>query len=107
MTFTDPQLQQCYARNFIGIIGLSNELNQVCTLLAVHSVFHMLEGPHSARVHETVDQLLSPALRPALREWYQRPGVKMDGASMQFRDQLNQLAGERLEDPEAVSFNPS
>ena len=106
MTFTDPQLQECYARNLVEVIGLPNAFRQVWALVAVHDVFHMLEGPHSARVHQTLDHLLSPALRPALRQWYQRPGLKMDRATVQFRDHLNQLAGERLEDPAEILINP-
>lgn len=97
MKFSDPQLAECYARNFTTVAGISVEMRQVCALIAVHDIFQMLEGPHSARVHETVDHLLSPTLRGGLRDWYRRCGIKLTPAAVDFREQLSQLAGERLE----------
>jgi hypothetical protein len=67
-----------------------------------HDVFQMFEGPHSARVHETMDHLLSPELRPALRDWYRRCGIELNPAAIHFREQLNQLAGEHLETSEDI-----
>ncbi len=95
--FHDPQLQQCYATNLAGAGDISDELGQVRALLAVHEMFQMLEGAHSARVHETIEHLLLPGLRPELRRWYQRSGAETDSATTTFRDHLSQLAGERLE----------
>jgi len=66
----------------------------------------MLEGQHSSRVHEVVDHLLLPELRAGLREWYQRPGAEKDSATVEFRTQLNQLAGEQLEIPAKVFSRP-
>jgi len=66
----------------------------------------MIEGPHSARVHESVEQLLMPGLRLGLREWYRRSGAEMNQAATQFRDELGQLAGERLEGPDNMVLNP-
>ena len=96
MNFTDPQLQKCYESHFIGAGGFSIEVRQVRALIAVHDWFRMLEGPHSSRVHETMEHLLLPELRPGLRRWYQLDAEK-DPAATALRDHLSQLAGERLE----------
>ena len=97
MNFTDPQLQKCYESNFAETGGFPDELRQVRALIGVYDLFQMLEGPHSPRVHETIEHLLLPGLRPVLRNWYQRSGAETNPAAVEFRDQLNQLAGERLE----------
>jgi hypothetical protein len=97
MNFTDPLLQKCYESNFTQAGGFSSELSHVRALIAAHDLFQMLEGPHSPRVHETIEHLLLPGLRPVLRIWYQRSGAETNPAVVEFRDRLNQLAGERLE----------
>ena len=108
MTFADAQLQECYNRNITNRVpGLPEELREVSALFAVHAVFFMLEGPHSSRVHEMLDRLLAPAVRPALRQWYQRTGLIMDSATAHFREHLNDLAGERLQDAVEGACNPS
>ena len=107
MNFTDPQLKECYDRSFTEVIGFSDEMRQVCALIATHDFFQMIEGPHSARVHETIERLLSPGLRAGLREWYGRCGAEMNPAAIEFRDQLSQLAGERLEYPADMPPSPS
>ena len=107
MNFSDPQLEECYARNFTPVAGFSDEERQVCALIAVHDLFEMLEGPHSARVHETIDHLLSPKLRSGLRDWYRRCGTELNPAAIHFREQLSQLAGEHLENIEDMPLNPS
>jgi len=97
VNFTDPQLQKCYNRNFAEADESSDELRQVGALIASHDMFRLMEGPHSPRVHEALEHLLLPTLRPALRNWYQRPGAERNSAAIQFREHLSQLAGERLE----------
>jgi hypothetical protein len=67
----------------------------------------MLEGAHSARVHETIDRLLSAEMRPALRHWYGRSGLEMDLIAIEFRNQLSRLAGEQLESTPEIPLNPS
>ena len=64
--------------------------------MATHDWFRTLEGPHSQRVHDTIDLLLSLELRPGLRRWYRRPGANLDAEVTTVRDNLSQLAGERL-----------
>ncbi|HUE36448.1 MAG TPA: hypothetical protein VMO20_03575, partial [Candidatus Acidoferrum sp.] len=76
-------------------------------LLATYNWFAMLEGTHSARVHETIDRLLSAQIRPALRHWYGRSGLEMDSTAIEFRNQLSRLAGERLESTPEIPLNPS
>ena len=107
MNFSDLQLEECYARNFTLVAGFSDEMRQVCALIAVHDLFEMLEGPQSARVHETMDHLLSPKLRPGLRDWYRRCGTELNPAAIDFRERLSQLAGEHLEKIEGAPLNPS
>ncbi|MBI4658738.1 MAG: hypothetical protein HY735_07785 [Verrucomicrobia bacterium] len=96
MTFTDPQLQQCYDSNLAKADDSSDEQRQVRALLAAHDLFQMLEGPHSARVHETIEHLLLPALRPGLRRWFQRSGAVHDRATIEIRNHLSQLVEEKL-----------
>ena len=97
VNFTDSQLQDCYERNFAAVTDLSAELRQVRALIGAHDLFQMLEGPHSSRVHETIEHLLVSGLRPGLRRWYQRSGAETNPAAVALRDHLSQLAGERLE----------
>ena len=97
MRFTDAQLQKCYDQNIAAAKDGSEPLRQVHALIGVYDWFQMLEGQHSSRVHEVIDHLLLPELRVGLRGWYQRPGAEKDSATMEFRTQLNHLAGERLE----------
>jgi hypothetical protein len=107
VTFQDTQLQQCYDRNLAGQRDDSVELREVHALIDTHDCFLMLEGSHSARVHETIDHLLSTRIRLALRGWYCHPGVRMDSTAIEFRNQLSRLAGERLEDTVEISPHPS
>jgi hypothetical protein len=99
VTFTDSQLQKCYDHNFAEANDGPEPLRQVHALIGVYDWFKMLEGQHSSRVHDVVDHLLLPELRAGLREWYQRPGAETDSATVEFRTQLNRLAGEQLEVP--------
>ena len=106
LAFRDRQLQRHYDKNLSEASEASEDLRQVRALIAAHDVFQMFEGPHSARVHEAIEHLLSAQMRPKLRQWYQRPGAEIDSATVAFRDLLSQLAGERLEIA-AQSLNPS
>jgi hypothetical protein len=107
MDFTDQQLQKCYEKNFAVTGGHPEGQCQVRALIATYDVFQMFEGNHSARVHETMDQLLSLPLRPGLRGWYQRAGAEKDFGAHVLRDRLSQLAGEKLEGSTEISNNPS
>lgn len=107
MRFNDPQPQRCYESNLLGAGPSPDELRQVGALPTVHETFVMFEGAHSSRVHETIDHLLLPELRPGLRRWYQRSNGDLNAAALAFRDRLSQLAGERLETLEEISDNPS
>lgn len=107
MNFEDAQLQKCYDGQLAEAGETSEGLRQVRALIATHDMFQMFEGTHSARVHETIERLLSAQMRPALRRWYQRPGATTDCAAVEFRDQLSHLAGERLENANGNPDNPS
>lgn len=103
MKFSDAQLQKCYDQNFAEAKDCSESLRQVHALIGVYGWFRMLEGQHSARVHEVIEHLLLPEVRGGLRGWYQRPDAEKDSATIEFRAQLNRLAGEQLESPAEVS----
>ena len=105
MDFADTQLQACFELYLAEAHGVSDELREVSALLATHDWFRMLEGSHSSRVQETIERLLSSALRPGLHRWYRRPGASLGAAATQFRDQLSLLAGERLENVEPLPFS--
>jgi hypothetical protein len=97
MNFKDTQLQRCYDSNLLESGDSSSDCNSVRALIVTHDLFLMLEGAHSSRVHEALAALLLPELRSELRRWYQQQDVQTDSASVELREQLNQLAGERLE----------
>lgn len=97
MNFKDAQLRKCYDGQLAEAAEVPGDLRRVHALIATHDWFQMLEGSHSLRVHETIEHLLSPELRPGLRRWYQRPGVETDYAAVEFRDRLSRLAGESFE----------
>ena len=107
VNFSDSELQKSYDLNLAAVIGSSEGVRQACALIAVHDFFQMIEGPHSARVHEIMDRLLSPGMRSGLRDWYRQCGTRLNASAAAFRDQLNTLAGERLELEENISGNPS
>ena len=97
MNFRDAQLQKCYDGQLVEAGETSDGLCRVHALIATHNMFQRLEGDHLARVHETVECLLSAELRPELRRWYRRPEVGADRATVEFRDQLSGMVGEQLE----------
>lgn len=105
MKFKDTQLQKSYDGYLGESADASEGLRQMRALMATHDLFRTLEGPHSARVHETIDHLLSPQMRAGLRQWYQRSDAETDSAAVGFRDELSRLAGEQLEVP--TEINPS
>jgi len=107
LNFKDTQLQQCYDRNLVEAGDVCEDLRRIHALITTHDFYQMLEGAHSIRVHETIEHLLSTGLRPGRRRWYQRSGAGTDSAAIEFREQLSQLAGERLEIAVEISHNPT
>jgi len=105
--FTDTQLQKCYENNFAEAKDSSDVLRQIHALMAARDLFHMLDGPHSLRVHEAIEHLLLPELRPGLRQWYRRRGTDLDATTAEFKDQLSQLTGESFGTPEETLDNPT
>jgi hypothetical protein len=105
--FNDSELQRCYESNLADVGPEPGELSQIKVLLSVRAIFANLEGEHSARVHETVDHLLSPELRPALRRWYRLANSGLDTSGLKLRDDLNSLAGEQLEGVREIPHNPT
>jgi hypothetical protein len=97
VVFADPQLQKCYDSSLSEAADSAGDLRQVRALIATHDLFQMLEGAHSARVHETIEHLLLPGLRPGLRRWYQRTEAVPDRAAVELKALLSQLAAERFD----------
>jgi hypothetical protein len=58
--------------------------------------FRLTEGENSPRAAEAIQHLLSPELRPALRQWYKRWGDGMNENALSFRTRLSELAGEKF-----------
>ena len=96
MSLMDQQLQRCYDRNLAESAEPSAELRQIAAWIAAHDLFRQLEGPHSHRVHEAIEQLLLPGLRDMLRRWYVRSGAYMTLDQIDLKDRLSHLAGEKL-----------
>jgi hypothetical protein len=103
MNFKDAQLQRCYDSNLLGSDDSSSDCDSVRALIVTHDLFLMLEGAHSPRVHEVLAALLLPESRTELRRWYQRHGAQIDAAAVELREQLSQLAGEKLEQTDNLS----
>lgn len=95
VNFADTQLQACFERN-LAEVDAADELRQVRALMMTHDWFRMLEGPHSQRVHDAIDILLSRELRSGLQQWYRRPGTSLDAEAIAVRDHLSQLAREKF-----------
>ncbi|HEV2453741.1 MAG TPA: hypothetical protein VGY98_05745 [Verrucomicrobiae bacterium] len=107
MTFQDRQLQKCYESHLAKGGKSLGDFGPVYALIATYDWFVMLEGTHSARVHEAIDHLLSTEMRPALRHWYGRSNLEMDSIAIKFRNQLSRLAGEPLETAPEFPLEPS
>jgi hypothetical protein len=58
--------------------------------------FRLTEGENSPRAAEAIEHLLSPELRPALRQWHRRLGDGMNENALSFRDRRSELVGERF-----------
>lgn len=96
MTFRDAQLQKHFERVVSKVQGCPPDQLPVCGLLDAWHWFRLIEGEESARSSEAIELLLSPELRPALRDWYRRFGEKLNPFAIEFRDQLSAIAGEKF-----------
>jgi hypothetical protein len=96
MTFRDSQLQKRYERVVSIVHGCPRDQLPVYALLDACQWFRFIDGDESPRAHEAMELLLSPELRPALRDWYHRLGDQMNPFAMQFRNYLSERAGENF-----------
>jgi hypothetical protein len=96
MTINDPQLKAHVERVVRLMTGLPDETRPVCGLLDGYDWFCRADGAVSPQAREALHLLLSEELRPALRQWYQTCGDKMNPAALEFRQRLSGLAGERF-----------
>ena len=97
ISFSRPSLQTCYRSGLVASANLPADLRQVSALLELHDAVRTMEGPHSAGVHEIIDILISPRMRPELRCWYRHFGAELDHPAVAVRDHLNHLVGEKLQ----------
>ena len=96
MIFRDSMLRQHCERASALVTGCPPEQVPVLGLLDAWQFFLLSEGEGSPRATEAQEHLLSPELRPALRQWYQSFGSNMNENAIRFRDRLSRLAGERF-----------
>ena len=99
MTFQHPEVQRAYEQGMSCKVltrGFSYEERQVFALMDIYFWFQTTEGRESAKAQEIVSSLLSPELRPALRDFYERRSDSDAPAFTEFRDYLSALAGERF-----------
>ncbi len=96
MRFRDALLQKRFERVTTSVQGYPPEQLPIWGLLDAWHWFRLIEGEESPRAGEAVELLLSPELRPALRDWYRRVGDQMNPFATEFRNQLSVLAGEEF-----------
>ena len=96
MIFRDAKLQEHCERAAAVVPDCPTGQRPVLGLLDAWDWFRLIEGEDSPRVAEAVELLLSPELRPALRQWYQRWGSNMNEGAIELRDRLSVLAGEKF-----------
>ena len=96
MIFRDSQLHQHYERTSSLVKVNQPDQLPICGLLDAWQWFRLIEGDESVRTKEAIEHLLSPELRPALREWYRRHGASMNPAATEIRDRLSKMAGEKF-----------
>jgi hypothetical protein len=94
MTVDDPKLKTHVDRVVSLLSSLPEELRPVAGLLDACYFYDLVEGPESTQAREALRLLLSPRLRPALRQWYQMQGNDMNPAALDFRQRLSVLARE-------------
>jgi hypothetical protein len=94
MQFRDVQLQKRFEWVISTVRGCPPDQLPVCALLDACLWFRFIDGDQSPRSVEAIELLLSPELRPALRNWYRRLGEQMNPFAIEFRDQLGEIAGE-------------
>jgi hypothetical protein len=97
MKFNDPQLQQHFERTMSLRVGnLPDEQLPVFALMDAYGWFRLIDSEQSSQVHEIIEHLLLPELRPALRNWYNKSGNSINPAVLEFRERLSKLAGEKF-----------
>jgi hypothetical protein len=95
--FKDEQLQKHFERTMALPVGnLPDEQRPIFALMEAYGWFRLIEGQQSPKVLEVIEHLLSSELRPGLRSWYQRFGDQMNPTSLEIRDHLSKLAGEKF-----------
>lgn len=94
--FNDPQLERHVKDVATAITGLPDDQRQVVAFLDAYGWFAWLEGEQSPRAQKAIEALLSPELRPAVRNWYRTLGETIHPNARAFRERLSELAAERF-----------
>jgi hypothetical protein len=112
MNFTDSQLKKYYESTLEETTDISFVMRQVGAMINTHDYFQILEGPHSARVHVTVQYLLFPEMHLGLRRRYLRTNAYTYASArrylrtnaytyasaLEFLEQLGRMAVEQFGD---------
>ena len=98
MKFQHPELEQFYQRVMgLKVGGLPETEKPIFALMDAYGWFRVINGEQDEKLLEITNHLLSPELRPALRNWYLRhPQTNGNHAFIEFRDHLSALAGEKF-----------
>jgi hypothetical protein len=96
MIYTDRKLQSHVERVTAQMESWPAERRTVCGLLDAYHWFRVSEGEQSLRSAEALRLLLSPELRPALRQWYYDCDENINPIARELRERLSTLAGERF-----------
>jgi hypothetical protein len=96
MNIDDPDLKKHVERAAALIGGCPDHLRPIFGLFDALDAFYLKEGEQSPRVQETIRHLLSPEMRPALRDWYLSSGDNINKWALQWRTKLSIMAGEEF-----------
>ena len=97
MKFKDEQIQKHFDRIMsLQVEGSSDDQRPVMALMDAYGFFGRSYGWQSQYVQEIIEHLLSPELRPALRDWYKKFGDRMNPVALEFREHLSKLSGEKF-----------
>jgi hypothetical protein len=96
MSIKDDKLRIHVERVVALMTSVPAETRPVCGLLDGYHWFSLTDGETSPQACEALRLLLSEELRPAVRQWYQGCGDKMNEAALELRERLSKLAGERF-----------
>ena len=96
MTIKDPHIQEHVESTRKLMRNLPEAQLTVVGRLDVYAWFRIIEDEDSPRTQEAIGHLLSPELRPTLRQWYRKHGNDMNPFAIELRDRLRKISGEQF-----------